>query len=264
MTDGKLPAVTPYAMHARNAAEMWTALAERRGEVLMRSERVRIVAPSPYHTLRAIILDPDAASMLDEIAAVLHARADVQRRLVEDSSGELDLSGYGFTPRFRMPVMAREPGTGPMSAPPSEVEVVTVEDPPELAVAERVIVAVFPPGGVGAQAPGRSQPVDVLGIPGWRVWLGCRDGVPAGATYTYHDGTSLGVYQVGTLPEHRGNGVARALMTAVLAEYPDVPVMLTATDQGRPLYEKLGFRTVSEALWWTPVHTGDDSGPPLR
>jgi GNAT superfamily N-acetyltransferase len=230
ITGGKLPAVTPYGMHARNAAEMWTALAERRGEVLMRSELVRIVAPSPYHTLRAIVLDPDAVSVLDEVARMLHGRSDAHRRLVEDPSGELDLTAYGFAPRFRMPVM----------------------------------VAVFPPGGDGAQAPGRSQPVDVLGIPGWRVWLGCRDGVPAGATYTYHDGTSVGVYQVATLPEHRGNGVARALMNAVLAEYPDVPVMLTATEQGRPLYEKLGFRTLSEAVWWTPVHTGDDSGPPLR
>jgi GNAT superfamily N-acetyltransferase len=263
MTDGKLPAVTSYAMHARNAAEMWTALAECRGEVLMRSERVRIVAPSPYHTLRAIVLDPDAASVLDEVAGVMHARTDAHRRIVEDPSGELDLSGYGFTPRFRMPVMAREPGTAP-AVPASDVEVFVVEDPPDLAVAERVIVAVFPPGGEGAQAPGRSQPVEVLGIPGWRVWLGCRDGVPAGATYTYHDGTTVGVYQVATLPEHRGHGVATALMNAVLDAYPDVPVMLTATDHGQPLYDKLGFRTVSEAVWWTPVHTGDDSGPPLR
>jgi GNAT superfamily N-acetyltransferase len=269
MTDGRVAAVSGYAMHAQNAADMWTALAERYGEVLVRSDSVRIVAPSPFHTLRAIVLDPALSPerTSDEVAQTLLSRADADRRLAEDPSGRLDLAGHGFGPRFRMPVMVLEPGaairrTGEVGTGPFAVTV--AEDSDTLAVAERVVTAVYPPGRTGPDMRGRSLPVGVLGIPGWRVWLGSRDGVPATAAYTYHDGTSVGVYQVGTLPEHRGHGVARALMDAVLDAYPDVPISLTSTDQGRPMYLKLGFRVANEAVWWTPVHTGDDRGPPLR
>jgi predicted GNAT family N-acyltransferase len=76
------------------------------------------------------------------------------------------------------------------------------------------------------------------------------------------------VYQLGTLPEHRGHGVARALMTAILRAYPDDTVTLTATDQGRPLYDAFGFEAVSKAVWWRPEeganHKEDDRGEALR
>ena len=104
----------------------------------------------------------------------------------------------------------------------------------------------------------------MLGIEGWRVWLGYREGVPAGAAYTYHDGSSLGLYQLATLPEHRGNGVGRAILAAILRAYPDTALTLTATEQGRPLYESFGFVSLSEAVWWRPNHTGDDRAEGLR
>ena len=136
--------------------------------------------------------------------------------------------------------------------------------PEEIAAAEQILMAVFPPAPAGIDLRGRIHPPRVLGIEGWRVWLAYRDTVPAAAAYTYHDGSSLGVYQVGTLPEHRGHGLARALMTAILRAYPSDAVTLTATDQGRPLYTGLGFRILSDAVWWRPNHTGDDSDRGLR
>jgi GNAT superfamily N-acetyltransferase len=135
--------------------------------------------------------------------------------------------------------------------------------PEHVATAELILIPIFPPPS-GADPRGRILPARVLGIDGWRVWLGYRDGVPAGATYTYHDGSSLGVYQVGTLPEHRGHGVARALVRTILRAYPHDTVTLTATDQGQPLYEAEGFEALSCAVWWRPNHTGDDSGQGLR
>src|SRR5439155_24904846 len=126
------------------------------------------------------------------------------------------------------------------------------------------LMAVFPPAGSPTNLRGRVQPVRVLDLHGWRVWLAHRGGVPAGAAYTYHDGSSLGIYQVGTLPEHRGNGVARAIMLAILRTSRTDVVTLTATDQGRSLYAALGFEVSSSAIWWWPSHTGDDSGGGLR
>ena len=39
---------------------------------------------------------------------------------------------------------------------------------------------------------------------------------------------------------------------------------LTATDQGRPLYESFGFTALNKAVWWRPNHKGDDRAEGLR
>jgi GNAT superfamily N-acetyltransferase len=274
--------VNSGAAYARNAASMWWALAED-GDRLLRSERVCVVAPSPFHSLRAIVLDsacaPDLA--VREVVETVLPRVQAPRRVVEDASGVLDLTPHGFHERFRFPVMVH-PGTGDgttaatgsgasrqSGAPGGEVTTaMPVTDPERLAVAERILIAVFPPARVVEKMRGLIQPVRVLRIPGWQVWLAHRSGVPAGAAYSYFDGTSVGLYQLATLPEHRGHGVASATMSALFARYPGVPVTLTATDQGLPLYQRLGFRTVSTAIWWipgpTPAPSGDDMASPLR
>jgi GNAT superfamily N-acetyltransferase len=270
MTDEKLPGVTDYRVHARNAAAMWEALSKGYGALLVDSDEVRIVAPSPYHALRAIVLDPQAnrEATVTAIRDTVLAESGLARRVVEDASGEFDLSGYGLEPRFRMTVMSRDPGPLPGPARTNGLRVATAADAGTLAAAEWILISVFPPPWADDDLRGRIQPVRVLGIAGWRVWLGYRDGVPAGAAYTFHDGASLGVYQLGTLPEHRGYGVARAMMTAILREYPHDTVTLTATDQGRPLYDGLGFAAVSKAVWWRPEqranHKEDDRGEALR
>jgi GNAT superfamily N-acetyltransferase len=256
-----------YRVHARNAAAMWEALSKGYGALLVGTEEVRIVAPSPYHALRAIVLDPDA-NREKTVAAIVDtvlAESGLTRRVVEDASGRLELGPHGLEPRFRMTVMVRCPAhaaSGPATAPDVHAAVVTrLED---LVAAERILISIFPPPVTAEDPRGRVQPARVLELPGWRLWLGYRGGVPAGAAYTYHDGTSLGVYQVGTLPEHRGHGVARAIVSAILGAYPTDTASLTATDQGRPLYETLGFKPVSAAVWWRPNHTGDDRGQGLR
>ncbi|HEY2675000.1 MAG TPA: GNAT family N-acetyltransferase [Rugosimonospora sp.] len=243
-----------YMIHARNAAAMWWALADGHGELLAWTGQVRILHPSPNHALRAIILDAGTApaETMQRVGAMVFPRSDLPRRIVEDASGTLDLGPYGFRPRFRMAVMLRSPGAASAPAGDGPGPVVVAKDEETLAIAERVIAAVFPPARVELDMIGRTMPARVLDIPGWQVWLGRRSDVPAGGAYTYHDGTSLGVYQVATLPEHRAHGVARSLMENILAAHPDVAVTLTATEQGRPLYESLGFRVISEAVWWVP------------
>ena len=260
---GDCQTVADYLIHANNAAAMWWALAEGHGELLAWTGRVRIVVPSPHHPLRAIVLDADSAveDTIRTVGRSVLARSDVARRVVEDASGKLDLAPHGFQERFRMTVMLREPGRRLAVRSRYRPGPVTVAgEPGELAAAEQIMDAVFPPPRIEPDMLGRTQPVRVLGIEGWQVWLGRRADVPAGAACTFHDGTSLGIYQVATLPEHRGDGVARAIVEAALADHPNVPVTLTSTEQGRPLYEHLGFRTVSEAVWWIPASTHAPSG----
>jgi GNAT superfamily N-acetyltransferase len=258
--------VIDYRVHARNSAAMWEALAKGYGALLVGTEAVRIVAPSPYHALRAIVLDPyvDRPSTVAAIVDTVLGDSGILRRVVEDASGVLDLEPYGLATRFQLTVRGRAPGAVPGERGVPGVEVVPVADGRSLVEAEQILMAVFPPPAPPVYLRGRIQPVRVLEIPGWRVWLAYRDGVPAGAAYTFHDGASLGVYQVGALPEHRGHGVGRAIMAAILHAYPDDVMTLSATDRGRPLYDALGFDVSSEAIWWRPNRTGDDSDETLR
>ena len=69
-----------------------------------------------------------------------------------------------------------------------------------------------------------------------------RPGTPQGGEEAY----ILNVY---TEPEHRRRGLARQLLTAILTwcrERRSALVSLHASDEGRPLYESLGFGSTNE------------------
>jgi GNAT superfamily N-acetyltransferase len=73
------------------------------------------------------------------------------------------------------------------------------------------------------------------------------DGGLAGAVVLTRYGTRLA--SVGMLlvaARHGRRGLGRALMEHLLAEAGDATVTLVATDLGKPLYDKLGFRTIRQ------------------
>jgi GNAT superfamily N-acetyltransferase len=63
------------------------------------------------------------------------------------------------------------------------------------------------------------------------------------------------VVNVYTEPEHRGRGIARALMR-VLMDWAVTRgadrIVLHASDKGRPLYTSLGFNATNEMRWFPP------------
>lgn len=47
-------------------------------------------------------------------------------------------------------------------------------------------------------------------------------------------------------PEYKGRGIGKAITNSCIKSVSvQTPIMLIATDEGKPLYEKLGFRAVS-------------------
>ena len=69
-----------------------------------------------------------------------------------------------------------------------------------------------------------------------------RDGEVIGTAMAWHyglDAATLGMVIVS--PRAQGMGLGRRLMDAVLADLGDRTVLLNATDEGAPLYRKLGF-----------------------
>jgi predicted GNAT family acetyltransferase len=63
------------------------------------------------------------------------------------------------------------------------------------------------------------------------------------------------VVNVYTEPQWRGKGVAKSLLRELMhwaSQQGMDRVVLHASDAGRPLYEKLGFRPTNEMRWFVP------------
>ncbi|NUW36104.1 GNAT family N-acetyltransferase [Nonomuraea sp. SMC257] len=86
------------------------------------------------------------------------------------------------------------------------------------------------------------------------------DGLAATNILTRYGHDHAVISMVLTAERHARQGLARALMEHALEEAGDRTVSLHATEQGRPLYERLGFRTVGRVAKHTGVFAGEPSG----
>lgn len=55
---------------------------------------------------------------------------------------------------------------------------------------------------------------------------------------------------VTTLESVRGRGIGRALTRHATLTEPDLPALIIASDLGRPVYERLGYRSVLRFTLW--------------
>lgn len=137
-------------------------------------------------------------------------------------------------------LMRRHPAPLPASADP---RVLVARTPQELRLVERALA-------VGLEQPAlRRDPLlgDDLLDGRTACVAGLVDGEPVACAVAHDDGTSIGVYLVGTAIPHRGRGLGAATTAAALAALPLRPALLTATTVGRPVYERLGFTAVGRA-----------------
>jgi GNAT superfamily N-acetyltransferase len=81
------------------------------------------------------------------------------------------------------------------------------------------------------------------------VYVGYLDGRPVSSGFGIRTGRTIGVYNIGTVETARRRGYGAAMTARVFADGAaagcDVAI-LQASDMGRPVYERLGFRTVVE------------------
>jgi GNAT superfamily N-acetyltransferase len=100
-----------------------------------------------------------------------------------------------------------------------------------------------------AATPSRSWDARVLNED-YHVWLGLVDGrAVATATASVSDGF-VGVYVVATRPEARGRGYGEAVTWAATLCRPELPATLQASDMGKRVYERMGYRTVTDFTVW--------------
>lgn len=209
-------------------------------------ERVwRALDTPPFIYWTAITLAPDVPA-----SAVGDARGTIC-----DSWSCLDLgmSGFqerdreGFVERAREPWFLRPAQELPSEDAPTELEVVHVSTPAEVAEFESVSVRGFG-GKDGEVKRGALHPPSILPDTRMTMLTGRIGGNPIGAAMCYRSDEAIGIYGVTTLPSARGRGYASALTRALID--PALPTVLSPSTEARNLYRRLGFDQVGKLTQW--------------
>jgi len=86
-------------------------------------------------------------------------------------------------------------------------------------------------------------------------WLALSDGEAVATAATVFAADAIGVYNVGTLPAHRGQGIGEAMVRYAIdraREHTGVGrTVLQSTSYGYDLYRKMGYKTVGQVLVFT-------------
>lgn len=90
---------------------------------------------------------------------------------------------------------------------------------------------------------------------GFVAWLAFSNGEPVATSATVVAADVIGVYNVGTLPGHRGRGIGEAVVRYAIDRAREQSglnrTILQSTSYGYDLYRKMGYRTVGQVLVFT-------------
>jgi GNAT superfamily N-acetyltransferase len=125
--------------------------------------------------------------------------------------------------------------------------------PAEVELFERTSVEGFT-GTTTGWAPGTIHPPAAsLRVPGLTLLLARLDGHPVGTAIAATDGTVLNLAGVSVVAPARRQGIGTQVILACLATAPDLPAVLSSSEDGHPVYQTLGFTDAGPtALWWRP------------
>jgi len=159
-----------------------------------------------------------------------------------------DLTPHGLGLVGHPPLMFRSPSPVTES-PPSDLDVRWVEGAAELADAERVLVEGYPMPELQPFAPGALYAPPLLETT-TRVVVAYDDDVPI-ATAAAHSAHGITLVEgVAVMPSARGKGAGAAVTVAATTAYPGQPAVLLASDDGQPVYARLGYLRLERWTIW--------------
>lgn len=245
----------------------WTASIEAHGIPLgghaLRRDNLAAVdlGRSSFGGNVATLLAPLFPADVDEIVALLDDFYGFSRG---DSAGTVylfnpwptpDLRPHGWTLLGHEPLMLRPTG-GEAPPAPSGLRIEEVRDEPSLRAFELVIVRGFASPELEAQGPGAVFGPGILSDERFRLWVGWEEDRPVSAAATFVAAGINNITLVGTVPEARRRGYGAALTWRATLADPDLPALLIATDEGRLVYERIGYLPLFRFTVWSRERPG--------
>jgi hypothetical protein len=245
----------------RDQAESWAAHAYAAGRTVELDGGLGALLvdnQSPTLFLNPVwLLQPlaagDAAALAARAASFYGAR-DGGMYAIWSAWPTPDLREHGLVLSGHPPLMLREPG-GMVPAPPSDLRIERVHDAHTAAAYETTLIDGFPIHDLQPAQPGTFFEGDVMNAPGWHHYVGFVDDVPVATASAYVGPHVLRVDNVATLPDRRGRGYGAALTWQATLTQPELPALLLASDDGRPIYERMGYRSISRSTLWLGPRT---------
>jgi GNAT superfamily N-acetyltransferase len=238
-----------------------------RAKVTRAGAVVTILTGLPFDWFNQVLIEREEATPAGVLAGVAEARERGDPFVVRLRDGIDDR----FIPTLTQAglALAREEASTPgMVAFPIDHEAIATHASPELEI-RRVtddagidVHCLAVTAGFGSDptvALGTACP-DLLDRPECVVYVGYADGDPLISGLGWRTGRTIGVYSIATIESARRRGYGAA-MTARVVEDGVVAgcdaAALQASAMGRPIYERLGFRTVVRyAAYVDPVLEG--------
>lgn len=234
------------AEHAAFVTTLSTfAEAAHDGQVRDFGGAVAVVTGTPIPIFNGVVPARPGASRDDVAAACEHMRSSglpwslYGRVGVDDDLVEGQVSAFGT---LTMPGMVLQPI--PDHSPPTELEIVRVTDPAGYEVHVQMVADVFgaPVADIRAFIPPGLLELDHVSI-----FTGHVDATPVATSLGVVDGHVVTLFNVATMPDAQRRGYGAAMTMAPALEMRERGVTMAAlqsTEDGFPVYEGLGYRTV--------------------
>lgn len=222
-----------------------------------------LLSGEPVADLNCAVIDIglQAEERLREFGQVIHTRnLPIIMFLSDRISDQLApiARDLGLQHAGDIPLMTYHPHDAHAEAGNYRVE--RVESEEDLDEVSRVVASGF---GLPLEAVSRVIGPRLLDGPGLDIFLARQGGNAISTVQSTRAGSSVGIWVMATLPEQQRKGAGRALLEYVIAYHCERGAnlfYLLATEAGKPLYERIGFRTISEAAVWVAGHSTQVSG----
>ncbi len=158
-----------------------------------------------------------------------------------------DLTSHGLALVGHPPLMSRPTTTDTSASTSLDVREATTEQ--HLQDAERVLVEGYPMPDMAGLPPGHLYRPDVVAGP-TKVFVGYDGDTPV-ATSAAHSAAGVTVVEnVAVLAGARGKGAGAVLTWAATSAWPEQGAVLIASDDGQPVYERLGYQRIERWTCW--------------
>ena len=164
-----------------------------------------------------------------------------------------DLTGIGLRLVGHPPLMFRPVATETVP-PETSIDVRQATTPDDLADAEQVLITGYPLPELSELPRGDFYRPAFAAGGDTAVFVGYDGGTPV-ATSAAHTAAGITVVEnVAVLGEFRGRGAGAGITWAATRAWPDQPAMLIASDDGQPVYSRLGYLRLERWTCWMLMH----------